>query len=202
MFKSYQSLLKIARNIYQELRLGEINVCLLDSIKSFVQKNLFKVKYSTNYCCKCEPTPNDYRSTKSNYLQHALFPFFVMTSLLAKEKNEEEGGKSPMSRRQHFNFIADVVEEVLPSIVQIEIREQRGFFGMGESFTHGSGFLISEDGVILTNAHVIGNLHGNLNIKLHDNRTFMGRVVKIDKSYDLAIIKIECVKFLKYLYKI
>ena len=161
--------------------------------KRFFFVSKIKVKYSTSYCCKCGPTPNDYKSSEFNHLKHSLFPFFVVTSLLAKEKNEDEEGKSPISRRQHFNFIADVVEEVLPSIVQIEIREHRGFFGLSESFTHGSGFLISEDGVILTNAHVIRNLHGNLNIKLHDNRTFRGRVVKIDKSYDLAIIKIECV---------
>ena len=53
---------------------------------------------------------------------------------------------------------------------------------------------MSEDGVIVTNAHVVNvDKNSKLTVKLTGGRSFEGRILKIDKSADLAIIKIECV---------
>jgi len=55
---------------------------------------------------------------------------------------------------------------------------------------HGSGFLVSNDGYIITNYHVINNVK---NLKAIDNegKEFAVKVVRYSKDYDLALLKIE-----------
>ena len=54
----------------------------------------------------------------------------------------------------------------------------------------GSGVIISKDGYIVTNNHVIEGAD-EISVKLNDNREFKGRVIGTDPSTDLALIKIE-----------
>ena len=54
----------------------------------------------------------------------------------------------------------------------------------------GSGFIISADGYILTNAHVVESAD-EITVKLNDKREFVGEVVGKDKKTDIALIKIE-----------
>ena len=59
-----------------------------------------------------------------------------------------------------------------------------------ESRSLGSGFLITADGYILTNAHVVDNAD-EITVKLTDKREFKARVVGADKRTDVALIKID-----------
>ena len=54
----------------------------------------------------------------------------------------------------------------------------------------GSGFIISADGVILTNAHVVANA-AEVTVKLTDRREFNAKVVGTDPQTDIAVLKIE-----------
>jgi serine protease Do len=54
----------------------------------------------------------------------------------------------------------------------------------------GSGFIVSPDGVILTNAHVVDNSH-DITVKLSDRREFKAKVVGIDKLTDIAVLRID-----------
>jgi serine protease Do len=54
----------------------------------------------------------------------------------------------------------------------------------------GSGFIISADGYILTNAHVVDNAD-EVTVKLTDKREFKAKVLGADKRTDVALIKIE-----------
>ncbi len=54
----------------------------------------------------------------------------------------------------------------------------------------GSGFIISPDGYVLTNAHVVDN-SDEVIVKLTDRREFTAKVVGSDKRTDVALIKIE-----------
>jgi serine protease Do len=54
----------------------------------------------------------------------------------------------------------------------------------------GSGFIISEDGYILTNAHVIGNAD-EITVKLIDGRELEAKVVGQDRATDVALLKID-----------
>jgi serine protease Do len=54
----------------------------------------------------------------------------------------------------------------------------------------GSGFVVSPDGYVLTNAHVAQNAT-QIKVTLTDGRQFEGKVVGGDPSYDIAVIKID-----------
>ena len=64
---------------------------------------------------------------------------------------------------------------------QIQTPEQKGF---------GSGVIISTDGYIVTNNHVIEGAD-EISVKLHDSREMKGRVIGADPTTDLALVKIE-----------
>lgn len=85
--------------------------------------------------------------------------------------------KVPYSKQ--YNFIADVVEHVAPAVVHIEVDLDPvvfyGNFSSSNGTTNGSGFIIAETGVVLTNAHVVRNKK-NVRIKLNDGRRFTGTV--------------------------
>jgi len=53
----------------------------------------------------------------------------------------------------------------------------------------GSGFIVSPDGIILTNAHVVDGA-SNVNVKLTDKREFTAKVIGVDKPSDVAVLKI------------
>jgi serine protease Do len=54
----------------------------------------------------------------------------------------------------------------------------------------GSGFIVSPDGTILTNAHVVQNA-SEVTVKLTDRREFKAKVVGIDPQTDVAVLKID-----------
>lgn len=54
----------------------------------------------------------------------------------------------------------------------------------------GSGVILTADGYIVTNNHVVGEADEIL-VKLNDNREYKGRIIGTDKDTDLAVIKIE-----------
>jgi len=59
-----------------------------------------------------------------------------------------------------------------------------------ESRSLGSGFVISGDGYILTNAHVVSNAD-EITVKLNDKREFKAKVIGADARTDVALLKIE-----------
>ena len=62
----------------------------------------------------------------------------------------------------------------------------RGF----ESKSLGSGFIISADGYILTNAHVVSSAD-EITVKLNDKREFRAEIIGVDRKTDIALLKIE-----------
>ncbi|HEY9901166.1 MAG TPA: HhoA/HhoB/HtrA family serine endopeptidase [Candidatus Sericytochromatia bacterium] len=113
---------------------------------------------------------------------------------------------------QNGNFVTAVVDKVGPAVVRIDSSRTvtrkvpeafknpvfRQFFG--EDFPsepqqrvergEGSGFIISNNGQILTNAHVVEGAD-TVNVTLKDGRSFKGRVMGSDPVTDVAVIKIE-----------
>jgi Do/DeqQ family serine protease len=74
------------------------------------------------------------------------------------------------------------------------------FFDFGpqiipEQRASGSGVLISDDGYIVTNNHVIsdqnGGVAGEITVTLHNKKTFKARLIGKDPSTDLAVLKID-----------
>jgi len=54
----------------------------------------------------------------------------------------------------------------------------------------GSGLIVSPDGLVLTNRHVILRL-AQIRVQLADGRTFDGQLVSLSKNYDLALIRVK-----------
>lgn len=111
---------------------------------------------------------------------------------------------------------ADIVEELLPTVVNVstsssanqnpldaeEFQQFRDFmerFGRPaplpesngrRSQSLGSGFIIDESGIIVTNNHVVAGAD-TITITLHDDTQFAGTVLGTDESTDLAVVKID-----------
>ncbi|MEE9288060.1 MAG: Do family serine endopeptidase [Bacteroidota bacterium] len=104
----------------------------------------------------------------------------------------------------------EVAKAVTPTVVSITVRttgkdpseDMEGFrFFFGPDFPRfehppqqgtGSGVVVTEDGYIITNDHVIKDADdGGIEVTLSDKRRFQGRLVGTDPTTDLAVIKIE-----------
>jgi serine protease Do len=62
--------------------------------------------------------------------------------------------------------------------------------GRGLMHGQGSGFIISPDGLVLTNAHVVAGAK-TVTVKLADHREFKAKVLGADKMSDIAVLKID-----------
>jgi putative serine protease PepD len=82
--------------------------------------------------------------------------------------------------------IAALAAAVQPAVVQLNIG------GQGGEGT-GSGFVISEDGYIITNHHVVAGAGEDsaLEVSFMDGSTANGRLVGSDSGYDIAVVKVD-----------
>lgn len=106
------------------------------------------------------------------------------------EKVEEESKK-----------IADILEEINEAVVGVSKLKNTGKSILSNSTEAelglGTGFVVTEDGYILSNEHVTGSKYSKCYITLENGNTYNGTVVWSDTDLDLSITKIEA-KNLKY----
>jgi S1-C subfamily serine protease len=89
------------------------------------------------------------------------------------------------------NFVADAAAIAAPSVVNIS-STTNGVGGLVQYGSAGSGFIISKDGFIATNAHVVPAVAGSdVVVTLNDSRKFPGKVHSYDKMSDIAVVKIS-----------
>uniref|UniRef100_W5KUH1 HtrA serine peptidase 3 n=1 Tax=Astyanax mexicanus TaxID=7994 RepID=W5KUH1_ASTMX len=110
----------------------------------------------------------------------------------------------PNSPRYKFNFIADVVEKIAPAVVHVELFLSHPLFGRTVPLSSGSGFVMSETGLIVTNAHVVSSTTAvsgrqQLKVQMHDGNVYEATIKDIDKKSDIATIKINTQKKLPVL---
>ncbi len=117
----------------------------------------------------------------------------------------------PKSRNETLLSFAPVVKAASPAVVNVYVRTRvrqvspffddpffRRFFG--ENFgappermqnSLGSGVIVSADGLVVTNNHVIqGNVDAIVTVALADNREFEAKVILKDERTDLAVLRI------------
>uniref|UniRef100_UPI0037E89691 serine protease HTRA3 isoform X2 n=1 Tax=Semicossyphus pulcher TaxID=241346 RepID=UPI0037E89691 len=108
----------------------------------------------------------------------------------------ETGTSQAVSPRYKFNFIADVVEKIAPAVVHIELFLRHPLFGRNIPLSSGSGFVMSENGLIVTNAHVVSSTtpvsgQQQLKVQMHNGDVYEASIKDIDKKSDIATIKVN-----------
>ncbi|MEP3654660.1 MAG: trypsin-like peptidase domain-containing protein [Litorimonas sp.] len=83
--------------------------------------------------------------------------------------------------------IADLVDRVSPSVVNIVVTTESG---ETTSEGQGSGFIISEDLEVVTNYHVIEG-GTNIDIEFNDGRSYPAKILGTDEETDLALLQIQ-----------
>ena len=99
------------------------------------------------------------------------------------------GGASPRSRAAQQQDIPEIFRRFFgPDGFPFPDMPDRGARPRGESM--GSGFIISSDGDVLTNHHVVDGA-SEVKVKLSDGREFKAKVVGSDEQSDVALLKID-----------
>src|SRR5687768_8100776 len=125
-----------------------------------------------------------------------------VTKLVSEAGPEEAHAPSPDESRNHVpdtdaplfdaysQAVVRGVESVAPSVVRIEVTKRRqGGQGQREAAGSGSGFIISPDGLVLTNSHVV---HGatSIGVVLSDGRRPDAVLMGEDPESDLAVLRV------------
>ncbi|MBN3316468.1 HTRA1 protease, partial [Atractosteus spatula] len=110
--------------------------------------------------------------------------------ILIQKSPCDSGPQNPDSLRYKFNFIADVVDKIAPAVVHLELFRRLHFTNQEIPVSSGSGFIVSEDGWIVTNAHVLTNKQ-RIKVELKSGAQYDAKVKDVDQKLDIALIKIE-----------
>lgn len=86
--------------------------------------------------------------------------------------------------------VTDVVNKVAPSVVSVSTKSSvsNGFFSQPQEGV-GSGFIINEDGDILTNYHVVQGAT-EVNVTFNNGKEYKAKIVNYDANADLAMIRL------------
>src|SRR5215813_4703976 len=124
-----------------------------------------------------------------------------------------DNASASQSRNVAIPSFADLAAQVSPAVVNVKVTSVEKsassdqFFGKDVPFPGfqipipeqpqefrregtGSGFVVSKDGLVLTNNHVIANARV-ITVTLNDKTQYKGKVIGRDPKTDLAVVKIE-----------
>lgn len=105
-----------------------------------------------------------------------------------------------------FDLLPSAASKAVPSIVHIAFDKKLPYkhtrkhnrFGINiyKPFRKnyqslGSGVIVTADGYILTNSHVVENLAGKIRVELTGNKSYRAKIIGTDSKTDLAVIKID-----------
>lgn len=116
---------------------------------------------------------------------------YVKTNVPAPTFFEEAAPRYPSAAPTNFTEAAELVTPGVANISAIQEGAGLNFFrGNAIGSASGSGVIISPDGYIVTNNHVIEE-GDEYRVTLNDNREFAAELIGADPSTDLALLKIE-----------
>ena len=164
------------------------------------------------------------RNYLPSFVLGAIVALVSLSSVLISQdaKGSKANGESAL--RDTLPSISDVADQLVPTVVSIQTTSyiqsrQPDMFGgdlfeffMGPNFNRrnltpnneqravsgGSGVLISSDGEIITNNHVIEGYEGSsrkseVEVTLTNGKKYKGKILGRDKELDIALVKIDAI---------
>ncbi|WP_319463634.1 S1C family serine protease [Micromonospora sp. RTP1Z1] len=92
--------------------------------------------------------------------------------------------EAPALAQRKPESLAGVAEKVLPSVVTVRVASLGGI-------SEGSGFIVSADGHVITNDHVVSGSTGKATVIFNDGSAAVAAVVGQDPESDIAVIKVS-----------
>jgi len=102
--------------------------------------------------------------------------------LLPRPEESEDGGSPRLS-------FQEIYQKCSASVVLIEVQFER-IFGMGGGTGSGTGIVLTEDGLIVTSAHVIEDAR-QISVVLYDGTRHIAALVGMDENTDIAVLQID-----------
>ena len=153
--------------------LGILNIRLFQQLKKEDTRQELAISFTT------EPTevPEETVAEMQPAAAASSVPFASMDLQTAPKgvDNIPEGGGLPLQ---------DIYTRNIVSVVSISCKNSR-------SSSSGTGVILSADGYIVTNAHVVENAQ-TVNVQLTDDRIYSAMLVGCDDISDLAVLRIDC----------
>lgn len=116
----------------------------------------------------------------------------TVVSSAVEDQSEQIGGVAPVIS-DTSNPVPEIAEKVTPSVVGVTMYNKQfvpGQQAQTQDVGYGSGFIISSDGYIITNSHVVEE-GDYLKVTLHDGTEYEATVKGKDYDSDVAVLKIE-----------
>ena len=129
------------------------------------------------------------------------------------DEADEVADLTELISESRSNAITRAVEKASSSVVSVMATEQvrrfetfeeeiiRFFFGEPQrgSTNMGSGFIITEDGLVVTNQHVIGSNTAEIMVFTTDGESFEAKLIGSDELTDIALLQIQSDKIFNYI---
>lgn len=154
-----------------------------------------------------------------------IYPSLSFAQTKKFNNNKEKNYQNIPNKIQLIPSFADTIDELLPTVVNIATSQDlynnrntidedklqiiedlkknneslvnRDFESRRKITSIGSGFIVSSDGYIVTNGHVIED-SSDINVNLYDGSKYKAKMIGVDKKTDLALLKINVNRELKF----
>ena len=146
-------------------------------------------------CCITAAVVNaQWQSRNSSLTQSFDEKLAVLRQEMEQKKPDENGNSnsgSPGPSQDGGLTPGQVYAQNVDSVVAIECTVTEEYFGqLVSGVTSGSGFVLTEDGYIVSNYHVVSDAK-SISVIFNDGTKYVGKFVGGDESNDIALVKVE-----------
>jgi S1-C subfamily serine protease len=128
-------------------------------------------------------------------MEHSIFRVFDDSGVERESARAESVARDDTALMDAYsNAVVDVVEAVSPAVVHVQVKGVRGGRPAQGS---GSGVIVSPDGLVLTNNHVIDGAQ-SITLVQGDGQHFSARLLGRDPDTDIAVLRAETTERLKF----
>jgi S1-C subfamily serine protease len=128
----------------------------------------------------------------------AVFALLLVTGVIGGSETVVRGGgvvATTANASGRSMTVGEIYKQTSPGVVSIRAQVTSGsqdpLGGQSEGVATGTGFVVSKDGYIVTNDHVVNGHQGDVKVTFNDEKTVTGKVIGEDPSSDVAVVKVD-----------